>query len=245
MEALLEYGTELCSKNKVSMLNQLLKIISDNRYDNFEHWINIGKVIYNCYSSHSEGLTLWKRETELKSKSLIFTNCDDLYKTFSRDNNLSIIVIGIYAKHDNPKLYKVWHEVWCSEAFKSSLTRTNEDVAEAFYRYFWTDLIYYKCKWYLVSNDLTVDSGVTCDIHIHRKFEIFTDIFINLMESLENFSAGSAGFIGTDITNSDLYKVCKLIKSLKTTSFRNSTIKLIKYKFYKENLLENTFKILL
>ena len=140
--SLLSTAEEIQSCDNAEVLCEIfLPMLSNIRFTRDIYWVDVGKAIYTSFKGRREGLDLWIRYTQRHD---VFSqeDCKERYWDF-RDNSLSIQTLGWYALHDNPELYKDWHENWCHDAFNKATSGSHTDVAKAVYRLFW---LKYRCS---------------------------------------------------------------------------------------------------
>lgn len=152
-------------------ISKLLDILRPSRALDNNHWMDIGKVLYNTMETIGktldEGLKLWSewsefitvREEYAKNRSnKTFTlhtknDCKALYYTFNTDNNLTIKTLAWYARQDNREKYDAWHYPRCSRLLNNAVREmSHADVAKAFHQIYWLDYVCSKVKgggtWY-------------------------------------------------------------------------------------------------
>ena len=58
-------------------------------------------------------------------------------------NTITYKTLAFYAREDSPSKFKEWHEKWCMHMLKRSLDLGDENLSNAFYRFYFLD--YYYC----------------------------------------------------------------------------------------------------
>lgn len=83
-----------------TIISNILELLNDERFENYEDWLKIGMICYN------EGidLSIWD---EYSKKSLKYKegDCCKKWKTFSK-NHLSISTLWLWLQEDNPEGYE-------------------------------------------------------------------------------------------------------------------------------------------
>ena len=89
---------------------RLLNILSTERRDDYDKWINIGILLFNCSKSYGNDdidfLRLWK-DWSRKSPKYESGCCERFWKTFIyKENGIKLPSLYYYARKDNPDEYK-------------------------------------------------------------------------------------------------------------------------------------------
>lgn len=142
--------------------NKLLRFVDKKRYTYYPSWIKIGKALYEATEGGNEGLNTWIKNSEkatesqrdssnqsqrdsypefYKSKGDLSSTAFALYHTFY-ESKINWITLAEYAKKDNPKSYKEWHNNWTKEGIKKAVSCDHSDVMEAIYRFYFMDFVY-------------------------------------------------------------------------------------------------------
>lgn len=130
------------------ILFELIDLLDESRWNDKIYFKDIGKAIQTTFECSEEGLEYWKQITSEKSSEFSERDCIELYYYFS-NHGITVKTIAWFASHDNPKLYKQWHNKWINEALKTALNEPSDfNVAEAIFRKNWLDIINAEKKWY-------------------------------------------------------------------------------------------------
>lgn len=135
-------------------LETLLSMWDIKRFLSASEWMTLGEVIYNHHKGKEYGYKVWETLTykiigKLKSKghqvpSYLLTDIADKteisYYLFPR-GRITIETIGYVAREDSPLDYSKWHAEWCKTSIIDALSGNLLDVARAFYRRFWLDVM--------------------------------------------------------------------------------------------------------
>lgn len=217
--------TELDLAQRFLLMLRIARLVEDHT------WIDIGKCLYNISGGGEDGLDVWKKLAKQAGRPI--SDCDR-YVEFKVDNHMTIKTLAWFAKQDNPQEYTRWHREWCIVAMELALEGTHTDVARALYRYFWLDYVCSRSRenlWYVFDNhswreddDATsLKSGISREF-VHQ-FEIIRTITSQeIQESSDaNFKRGKEEL---------LKKIGKLIRSLKSVTFKTSLVREAKESFY-------------
>ena len=220
------------SKEPNIMIKYLLPLVSLERYKRNDYWLDIGKALYNIFDGSTEGLALWIEESEkagVKTKK----DCEEKYYTLDT-YCLTIKTIGTFAKRDNLKKYNSWHEAWCKQSFSHALSLTHADTAEALWRYFWLDFIFYEKVWYYYTNNTLKQN--TAPIYLNKCIDgRFIPLFKSIRTQYSKECENENNLMTDKMLEAQLLEFTKLIKKLGDSGFRNSVIEMSKSKFYVEN----------
>lgn len=123
-----------------------------NRVFDPVYWTDIGKAFRTLWKKDPRrGLTSWilvlnklwplsRQDQKSLSPEFVRRTCTSVYKTFG-DSGIDIHTLAEYARYDSPEEYCKWHDIWFMQAFKASLRCTHRDVARAFSRMFWLEIV--------------------------------------------------------------------------------------------------------
>jgi hypothetical protein len=116
------------------------------------YWTDVGRALRTFWiKDPRRGLTHWveilrstwdrsRKDQKALSPDMVRRTCTSLYKTFL-PGEVDIHTLAWYARIDSPVDYYKWHDSWFMPAFVSSLRSTHRDMARAFYRMYWLDII--------------------------------------------------------------------------------------------------------
>lgn len=95
-------------KEKYKTIKELTNMLSHERADNYNDWIQIGWVLFNITNGNVEGLEIWE-EFSRKSPKFAYdpSCCEKQWGTMER-GSLTIGTLRFWAKKDNPDAYKEW-----------------------------------------------------------------------------------------------------------------------------------------
>ncbi len=112
------------------IVNDLVKMLNENRATEYNSWIQTGFCIYNILGNN--GLELFLKFSK-KSKSYNESSCENFYNKGSNRNDLTIGSLRYWAKLDNPEEYKVWLKTQSKHKVSNTLSNcSNLDIATIF-----------------------------------------------------------------------------------------------------------------
>lgn len=153
----------------------LLPLLSVDRVNNRNYWLDIGRVLYNVFSGSEEGLSEFIKFSSKATKnrdSRDENDCTDMYWNFG-GNYLSAKTIAFYARMDSPEAYNVWHKMWCEASLNEALGGVTLKIANAVYRCFWLEHYHISGnKWFYFNNHrlILTNDAINLRTDITRKF---------------------------------------------------------------------------
>lgn len=235
---------------EIELLERLLLMLKHERFFREVSWLDIGRAFYYIDTGCEKSLALWVKHTKRvvgESKPADFmlkfgsidNTCRNYYNKFY-EGNITIKTIAWYAREDNAQKYANWHRSWCLSSMEKALSLLHTDVANAFYRNYWLDFVYYPFgnggRWYYFKNHRWNESGHGLNISekISNNFvERFELARISLLKQAHN-SGDETVKNNTEIT---VKKITSLICKLKTVQFKGSIFKELKEKFNNEKFV--------
>jgi phage/plasmid-associated DNA primase len=230
---------------------ELVECLSPKRFNTEIYLMDIGKCLFNCFEGSFEGLQNWINHTEEKSTKFDSSFCHENYPSFGDGNHITIKTIGWYAREDNIRQYKIWHEKFCLPKMEQTITRDSFPhvlVAQAFYRFFWLDFIYaggkYK-KWYRFRQhrlmEISDDEAIRRDIT--EKFIPCFDEFRNqyteqkVSVSRKLGSSERAKSMSRDFENT-IKRIGMLIDKLLSDGYRGALLRTIREYFLEDGFYD-------
>lgn len=218
----------------------LIECLSDDRFDQENFFLDIGRAIYNSmeYDLLKVGLEYWKELSKRsQNKDINEEFCDENYFLFDSQNYVSCKTVAWYAKEDNKEKYDEWHVKWYSCKISYCIeNQEHECVAEAFYRRFWLEFLFCNKKWYHFRGhhlDITKDTAYLSRFITQN----FTPIFDKFQNDLSGINVNTRGNSRLNNNNDNLMQLSsRLIKSLKTITFKKSIFSALQPFFLCENI---------
>jgi phage/plasmid-associated DNA primase len=229
-----ERNDSINEKTDLDICLDLIDLLSKERFENEENFLDIGSALYNATWGSEEGFKIWlglKKQIDEED----YDEYEDIYESFDT-RNITLKTLGWYARKDNPEKYKEWHKDWCYPKLTESIRDggTQVSLGEAFYRVFWLDYMFSRNRWY-VFRDHTL-SGlneiIPLRINITNGLIPFYLNFESQLTEKKN-KKGEQNIKSLEIT---IKQIRKIIKDLKTESCRNQIINSSQTYFWKENI---------
>lgn len=112
--------------DELAEIQELLNILSIERIDNYNLWIQIGMCLYNIESS-DRLLEIWKNNSA-KSDNYDEGCCEKYWSSFKKDGGLTICSLLYWARHDNLSEYNKYLQAKVND-YLYSLIGANENIA--------------------------------------------------------------------------------------------------------------------
>ena len=227
-------------KSSSDFLKIFVRMLKDERKNDLNVWMDVGKAYYNATKGTIDGLNSWKEYTKDSTKFSL-DMCEIKYPLF-RDSFITHKTIAWHAIKDSPDKYKEWHNKWINDSMKKAIDEPlHTAIAEMFYRKHWLHFAY--------SSNGKLGGGKTYrfdkDGHRWRQLEdgeliigkILTDKFLHRFEK-EKIN------INREILQLEDSNLEQKKKSRKTTDRRNSKEEESDEKTKLEQSYKNVLKII-
>nr|QBK90523.1 MAG: D5-like helicase-primase [Pithovirus LCPAC104] len=215
---------EYIDGNNIELSEIFIPMLDTEKFTHDYNWLDIGRVLYNCDQGHEKGLELWTIFTTRLRKDE--GNCQELYKNFNKNNNLTIKTLAWHAREDSPTEYIKWHAEWVHKAIEIASDLTHYSVAIAIYRYFWLDILCSSVKdkkffQFIGHRWKSMDSNSDISLKIS---EDFTKIVHGVKSAInEVLSKSNDENEKKDLPFKDK-RLSKLIDNLKNTTYKKNVI---------------------
>ena len=217
---------------------QIMEMLSDERSDNRNEWMDVGWTLFNIGQGHEETLRMW---IDFSQRSPKFKpgECEELWETMEmRDKTIGSLLF--MAKADNPGLYKQWKDTNIRSFLYRCLSEpkpTEYDVAMvvvAMYkrdRFICADAkkdIWYEFRdhrWHLMDDNISLKNLLVEEV---------IDTFYSLKAEIAQQQIGASE---TERAKLELQekRILAIISKLKTVKFHEQVIKMCKLKMYDSN----------
>ena len=116
-------------KETITIIKELLPLISDHRASERDSWLSIAFAIKNATEDDVEGLNLFHEFSARCPEKYNENECDRTWESL-RPNKISIGTIRHYAKTDNPVQYEEYKKKKSADHSKISIEGTHYDIAK-------------------------------------------------------------------------------------------------------------------
>ena len=258
IESILKIGKKKIRKKKMSKLStldrgydikriqELINILSDERSDNYNEWIEIGYALHNINPDDIELLRIWD-EFSKKSSKYKEGDCENRWEKF-KNEGYTIASIYYWGKKDNPDEFKKILRKDIQYYIEQSENSTNYDVAKVLHIMFEHNYVCASIKnkiWYEFKNHRwnKTETGHSLRTKISNElvFEYCQYISeINHLLTTEDLTDDEK-----DILIEKQKKFTNIVLRVKCTSFKNDIMKECVDLFYdakfEEKLDENPY----
>ena len=236
----------------LKLANQLVRIISGDRANDFNEWMTVGWALYNISDGCKEGLDLWmdfskKCPEKFEEKCCIY----EWNKMVKKD--MTIGTLRHYAKEDNPLEYKKIIDKECATHIDNSIKGSHNDVAKAlkasdFGQDFRCASIEYK-QWFQFESHRwkKSDNGVQLRMQISEDSEkgglvkMYRDRLTNINNQIQEAYQNNEMKKYEDLQN-QTKEIWKMMSNLKSSPYKANIMKECMEVFYDETFLEKLDK---
>ena len=222
---------KLTIKENIEKAKELLPLISKDRSNDYNEWINIGFILYCITDGCKEGLDLWLNFSKLCEDKYNEAKCVYEWKKMTK-KGYTVGSLIYYAKEDNPDEYKKLRQKKLQSFIADTLsngTSTHNDIARALFEY---------CEEEFICSSLTHKSWY--QFRNHRWKEIEEGVYLRIKISGElckyYVEEGKNAITKLDGKSKDamegVKKIMKIINSLKSAPFKNNVMKEAMEVFY-------------
>lgn len=232
---------------------ELLRMVSNERANNYSCWLAIGKAIINIYDGRPDGLHEWIRFTNACSTKFSAQDCKNEYNSLSLNycntmdsnetgiNNFSIRTIEWFAMKDSRDAYNEWaQEIYMPNVMTAIDSPTHVNVAKAFHSMYH---LYFVCAsmekngWYAYGKHRWeyTEGGHLLLLKISTEFITKLSIIrTSLSRSVESTSDGTE----KQLLEIKIKNLTKLIHDMGQMAFQSNIVKACKMYFYDKNFMD-------
>lgn len=218
------------------VVSLLVDILSKERADNRDSWIDVGICLFNIDENNLE---LWKHFSK-KSLKYVEGECENIWNTFNprSPNKLTVATLNYWAHHDNPIEYRNIKRIEISNAQEIALECTHTDVANVMYTKYGHQ---YKCAdidkkvWYVFENHKWCEVPKGFSLRSKLSDDLVND-FHKLAQKYKLLAMSSED--QSEINKGRVKSCNELIRKLKDVNFKHSVMTECEFKFYDENFVK-------
>lgn len=231
---------EVLADLKIIKDGHIMEMLSDDRADSHDEWMDVGWTLFNVGQGHEEALEMW---IEFSQRSAKFKQgeCEELWNTMElRDKTIGSLLM--MAKNDNPTFYKQWKDTNVRNFLYRSLTEpkpTEFDVAMVVVsmykdRFVCADAkkdIWYEFRdhrWHLMDDNLSLKNLLVDEV-IERYYEFKAENATRQC-GMDNDARAKLEVQET--------RILAIISKLKTVKFHEQVIKMCKLKMHDGTFLK-------
>jgi len=223
---------------------ELIELLDPERAEKRDEWLEIGWVLYSISNGSEEGLEIWI-DFSKQSDKFTFEVC---LKEWSRmfKGNFTIGSLKHYAKIDSPVEYEQFWKSRLEKMVTKAVSGSHNDLAKALYESYSTDYVcaslkpeiwfrYINHHWEQMEEGIELRRKISDDL-VYRYSTLIKDQFDNLAD-VEDDEPDVKKQIEGKVAN-----IYKLIKNLKSNTFKNAVMKECKEVFYDSKFLKRLGK---
>ena len=143
------------SEEELQDIYELVNMLSNDRADDYNDWLNIGFALHSIESNNDDLLAIWDDFSQ-RSAKYDPSACDTFWnKMKHRVDGINLGSLHHWAKTDNLEKYKEFRNSQVRTYIEQSMTGTNVDIAKVLYKmykYHWVCAAIKNQKWYYFSN---------------------------------------------------------------------------------------------
>jgi P4 family phage/plasmid primase-like protien len=206
-------------QSDVDTAKNLIELLSDERAENYNSWIEVGFCLHNIdHSLLDAWLTFSERSEKYKTNE-----CETLWTKF-RNQGLTIASLYRWAKIDSPDEYNELKRNEISISLIESLSGTNFDVANVLYTLYKHEYVCASMKyanWFQYSNHRWVE----LDKGIFLRQKISTKLAHEYKKLSQYYKTKAIDDVNNSDQYKEKYKKCEeLIFSVKSTNFKDKVM---------------------
>ena len=216
-------------------IKELVSLLSSNRADCYNQWIEVGWLLHNIDQNSQELLDIW---IEFSKKSSKFKDgeCEKVWFN-SKNEGLSIGTLHYWARNDNPNKYSEFKTKYI-DIEKSIATQSNYNIATVLFKMYEYDFAYSDADWYIYKNHRwnRENDGMSLRSLISTKL---CEKYVNV---ISEYNKMACNHDNTDEEKEQYKKKSKevldIVTKLGSTSFKDNVMKECKELFYKKDFVK-------
>ncbi|HMP28026.1 MAG TPA: PriCT-2 domain-containing protein, partial [Saprospiraceae bacterium] len=227
---------EVLEDIKVIKDGEIMSMLSDDRAETFETWMDVGWTLFNIGQGCDEALDLWI-EFSKRSEKFVEGDCEERWSKMEMKGKTMGSLLSM-AKSDNPNHFKEWKDANVKTfLYKSLIERkpTEWDMAQVVHKLYKDRFLCADSKkdvWYEFINHKWqyMDDGVTLK-------KLFATEIVELYYGLKAELAAASSAAANDEAkrtrcDSQIKKCDEIITSLKTCRFHSNLMKMCNILFH-------------
>lgn len=232
-------------EQQLATAKELVELLDISRAEKRDEWLEIGWILYAISQGIEEGLQIWiefsQQVPEKFSLEVCLREWSNMYK-----GNFTLGSLKYYAKIDSPEDYEVFWKNRLEKMVQKAINGSHNDLAKALYESYSTEYVCASLKpemWFYYTNHHweQMEEGIELrrkisDDLVFRYSALVKDQFDQLAGADDEDSEGKKGMENRIAT------IYKLIRNLKSNTFKNAIMKECREVFYDRNFLKRLGK---
>jgi P4 family phage/plasmid primase-like protien len=138
------------NKIEYEKVKKLINILSIDRADQFESWLNVGFTLYNINNNYLDLFIEFSKKSSKFNENEVIKKWNEFHKN---ENGFTFGSLDYWAKQDDPKKYiDIMESYWKQYNYFSDL---DSEISIIFYNLY-KDVIKYNGKWYIYQNGIWI-----------------------------------------------------------------------------------------
>jgi len=224
---------------------ELMEMLSDDRADNYDEWMEVGWALYNIAPDCDDSLQMWI-DFSRKSAKFVEGVCEEKWEKMKM-GGMTIGTIKMMAKKDSPDLYNAWRRTDVRSCLFSSLRepKPNEgEVAQVvvnMYKDRFVCAVSRQDEWYEFKGHRwrQVDDSIPLKKLLASEVK---DQYIEVGKELLDAQSGGEGAEKGSKEEGQSKRCQAMITALKTVQFMEKVIKMCKMYFHDSTFMKRLDK---
>lgn len=232
-------------EQQLQTAKDLVELLDPSRAEKRDEWMEIGWILYSISQGTEDGLQLWITFSQMCPEKFSLEIC---LREWSRMfmGSYTIGSLKFYAKMDSPEEYETFWRSRLEKMVSKAINGSHNDLAKALYESYSTEYVcaslkpemwfyYTNHHWEQMEEGIELRKKISDDL-VHRYTALVKDQFDALAEAEDEDTDGKKSSEGKIAT------IYKLIRNLKSNTFKNSIMKECREVFYDRNFLKRLGK---
>lgn len=222
-------------EQQMSTAKELVEMLSVERAENRDEWLEIGWILHSISKGTEEGLQMWITFSQQCQDKFSLEGCISEWSRMYV-GSFTIGSLKHYAKIDSPEDYQVFWRKRLERMISKAVDGSHVSLAKALYESYSTDYVcaslkpemwfqYVNHHWEPMEEGVELRKKISDDL-VHRYSALIKDEFDNLADADDDDQDSKKQ---SDMRITSIYK---LIKNLKSNSFKTSVMKECREVFY-------------
>lgn len=232
-------------EQQMSTAKDLIEMLSAERAENRDEWLEIGWIIYSISKGSEEGLQLWIQFSQQCPDKFSLEIClAEWARMFV--GTFTIGSLKYYAKIDSPEEYEIFWRARLEKMVSKAIDGSHVSLAKALYESYGTEYVcaslkpemwfhYTNHHWEQMEEGVELRKKISDDL-VHRYSALIKEQF-DILAGADDEDGESKKQTEGRIAN-----IYKLIKNLKSNAFKTSVMKECREVFYDPKFLKRLGK---
>ena len=232
-------------EQQMATAKELLEMLDVSRAESRDQWLEVGWILYSISKGSEDGLQLWIEFSQQCPDKFKLEVCLEEWARMYV-GNFSIGSLKHFAKIDSPEDYEVFWKARLEKMVSKAIDGSHNSLAKALFESYGHEFVcaslkpemwfhYTNHHWEQMEEGVELRKKISDDL-VHRYSALIKDQFDDLANADDEDNEGKKQ------TEGKIANIYKLIKNLKTNSFKNSVMKECRDIFYDPKFLKRLGK---